>query len=77
MKVQSLERSFDDKLFAICDYKLYPRIAFNKDLQLLFQQVRGVRAATNSCPSAAPGIDINELLKEISEKDFFKKITKA
>lgn len=90
MKVQSLERTFVDKVFAICDYylagktrrlsrhlydlhKLYPQISFNDDLKKLIQQVRSVRAATDSCPSAMPGIDINELLKEICEKDFFKK----
>lgn len=90
MKVQSLERTFVDKIFAICDYylagktrrlsrhlydlhKLYPRIAFDENLKTLFRQVRDIRAATKVCPSALPGADINELLKEICEKDFFKR----
>ena len=90
MKVQSLERTFVDKVFAICDYylarktrrlsrhlydlhKLYPQITFNDDLKKLIPHVRSVRAATDSCPSAMPGIDINNLLKEICAKDFFKK----
>lgn len=90
MKVQSLERTFVDKIFAICDYylagktrrlsrhlydlhKLYPRIAFDENLKTLFRQVRDIRAATKVCPSALPGVDINELLKEICEKDFFKR----
>ena len=89
MNVQSLERTFVDKIFAICDYKienmmdrdsrhLYdiakiePMIIFNDSLKELISMVRLDRMNSKNNPSANPKYNINKMLKEIIDSDFFK-----
>ena len=89
MNVQSLERTFIDKIFAVCDYKienmmdrdsrhLYdiakiePMIAYDDDLKELISKVRHDRMNSKNNPSANPKYNINEMLKDIIDSDFFK-----
>ena len=89
MNVQSLERTFIDKIFAVCDYKienmmdrdsrhLYdiakiePMIAYDYDLKELISKVRHDRMNSKNNPSANPKYNINEMLKDIIDSDFFK-----
>ena len=81
-KVQSLERTLIDKVFALCDYylrnnrarnsrhlydvhKLLPLIAPNDAFRELVREVRTARAAKKICPSAQPGVNVPQLLREI------------
>ena len=78
MKVQGVDRTLVDKVFAICDYylndnikkhsrhiydiyKLFPLVPQDETFKKLVQEVREVRAQTNICPSAQPGINVPEL----------------
>lgn len=89
MNVQTLERTFVDKLFAVCDYYLQgksrrlsrhlydlhmirPKVGLDADFHALLNRVRGERARLAICPSAKAGVDVNALLREICEKDFFR-----
>lgn len=90
MKVQGIDRTLTDKVFAICDYymqdkvkkhsrhiydiyKLLPFVPQDEDYKRLVREVRNVRAMTNICPSAQPGVDIPELLRHIVENDAYKR----
>lgn len=53
-------------------HKILPRINFNEQFRKLLQKVREIRSSLDICPSAKLGININQLLKEICDKDFFK-----
>ena len=53
-------------------HKILPLINFNEQFRKLLQKVREIRSSLDICPSAKPGININQLLKEICDKDFFK-----
>ena len=89
MNVQSLERTFIDKVFALCDYKvenmmdrdsrhLYdiakitPYITFDNDLKELISKVRVDRMNSKNNPSADPKYNIDEMLKDIIDSDFYK-----
>ena len=89
MNVQSLERTFIDKIFAVCDYKienmmdrdsrhLYdiakiePMITYDGDLKVLISKIRHDRISSKNNPSANSKYNINEMLKEIIDSDFFK-----
>lgn len=89
MNVQTLERTFVDKLFAVCDYYLQgksrrlsrhlydlhmirSKVGLDADFHALLKRVRGERARLAICPSAKAGVDVNALLREICEKDFFR-----
>ncbi len=89
MKVQSLERTLIDKVFALCDYyllgkvrrhsrhlydifKLYPLVTMDETFRRLIKDVREVRSKTAICPSAMPGVDVPELLREIESRDVYK-----
>lgn len=89
MTLQSLERTFADKVFAVCDYyidgnvkahsrhiydlyMLLPKIVFDDQYKVLVKEVRNHRAEMSICPSAKPGVNVPELLKEIVEKDVYK-----
>ena len=89
MNVQSLERTFIDKVFAVCDYKienmmdrdsrhLYdiakiePMITYNDSLKELILKVRQDRMNSKNNPWANPKYNINEMLKDIIDSDFFK-----
>ncbi|MDR3318820.1 MAG: nucleotidyl transferase AbiEii/AbiGii toxin family protein [Clostridiales bacterium] len=89
--VQSLERTFIDKLFAVCDYyisgrieehsrhfydlhKIYPRIKIDKRMRELFEEVRRAREESDAaCPSADKGVSVPKLLKEIIEKEIYRR----
>lgn len=89
MNVQTLERTFVDKLFAVCDYYLQgksrrlsrhlydlhmirPKVKIDVGFRALLKRVRGDRAKLAICPSAKADVDVNALLREICEKDFFR-----
>lgn len=89
MKVQSIDRTLVDKVFAICDYymkgnvkkhsrhiydiyKLLPLVTQDETFRTLVKEVRSVRAKTNICPSAMPGVDITGLLNEIVAENIYK-----
>ena len=87
---QAIERTFVDKIFAICDYyltgktdkhsrhlydihKIYSSTTFTPALVDLIHEVRLLRQPLPICPSAAKGVDINQILKEIVEKSVYEK----
>ena len=89
LKVQSVSRTFIDKIFALCDYyikgkanrysrhlydiyKLYPSINIDDSFMGLVAQVREHRSQLSSCPSAKEGVDVNGLICEFLDKDFYK-----
>lgn len=89
MKVQGIDRTLADKVFAICDYylkndvrrhsrhiydiyKLLPIVPQTEDFKKLVREVRRVRAMTNICPSAQPGVDISKLLYCLVDNDIYK-----
>ncbi|MCD8149237.1 MAG: nucleotidyl transferase AbiEii/AbiGii toxin family protein [Clostridiales bacterium] len=89
MKVQGLNRTLADKVFAICDYylqnrikkhsrhlydiyKLYPLVPQDDLLRVLVAEVRKVRAMSNICPSAQPGVNVSPLLKKIIREKSYK-----
>lgn len=89
MEVQSLERTFIDKVFAICDYKIqdmqdrdsrhlydiakmYDLIKFDDNLKILFNDVRKDRLKLKNNLSSNSKYNINNLLREIYEEQFYK-----
>ena len=89
MKVQGMNRTLVDKVFAVCDYyldgrvekhsrhlydiyKLLPLVPQDIAFEKLIKEVRLVRAQTAICPSAAPEINVSELLTEIINKQIYK-----
>lgn len=89
MKVQGLDRTLADKVFAICDYymqnrvkkhsrhiydiyKLLQIVPQTKEFNVLVEEVRGVRAMTNICPSAQPDVNVPEMLNFLIENDVYK-----
>jgi predicted nucleotidyltransferase component of viral defense system len=53
-------------------HKILPLVKFDEHFKELLEKVREIRRSLDICPSAQPGININRLLKEICEKNFFK-----
>lgn len=89
MKVQGLDRTLADKVFAVCDYymngrvkkhsrhiydiyKLLPLVPQTGQFRELVREVRNVRAMTNICPSAQPGVNIPEMLRFLIENRIYK-----
>lgn len=91
MRVQSLNRTLIDKIFAVCDYymqgrahrnarhlydvyKLAEHVEIDDDFLKLVKEVREHRIGMGSeiAPSAALNVDILELARKISDKDFYK-----
>ena len=88
IKTQSIERTFIDKVFAICDYFLEGKIAEHSrhiydlkklittvDLNIvkdLIPEVRLARMRNPKCLSAPIENNINEFLKEIFKTDVYK-----
>ncbi len=89
MKVQDIDRTLIDKVFAICDYylkrdikkhsrhiydiyKLLQVVPQDRKFQSLIKEVRALRAKTNICPAAMPGVDVTALLYKIVEEDIYK-----
>ena len=89
MNVQSLERTFVDKVFAVCDYRLEnmwerdSRHLYDiakiythvdfNDIKTLIIMVRNDRMKSKNNPSAQPQNVINDLLKEIINNKFFER----
>ena len=77
MKVQGLDRTLADKVFAICDYYMQGRVKKHSRhiydiFKALIKEVRGVRAMTNICPSAQPDVNVPEMLKFLIENEVYK-----
>ena len=86
---QTLERTFIDKLFAICDYYLLnksTRLSRHLyDLHKLFTHINIVEVTTllpdiqqlrskiELCPSAKQNVDIKKVLNDIINSDYYKK----
>ena len=90
VRVQVLERTLVDKVFAVCDYylrneternsrhvydisRILTKVELNERLRPLIDSVREDRKPNKTCVSAQDGANVPALLKEIIEKDFFKK----
>lgn len=89
MKLQALERTYIDKVFALCDYylqgkskrysrhlydlyKLNDRVILDDEFGKLIKEIRKHRAEMSVCPSAQPGVDIEEILTRFCDEDFYK-----
>ncbi len=90
IRVQTLERTLIDKVFAICDYmidnrverhsrhiydlsKLILAVKLDRNLKELAKEVRKERKIGTKCFSAQDGMDIQSLLKQLIDSEFFKK----
>ena len=90
IRVQALERTLVDKVFAICDYylrneternsrhiydisRILTKVELNERLRPLIDSVREDRKPNKTCVSAQDGANVPALLREIIDKDFFKK----
>lgn len=90
VRVQALERTLVDKVFAVCDYylrneternsrhiydisRILTKVELNERLRPLIDSVRDDRKPNKTCVSAQDGANVPALLKEIIDKDFFKK----
>lgn len=89
IKTQSLERTFIDKIFALCDYYLLNeqlrqsrhiydlyQLSFAvewKNMKDLIDDVREERSKSHMCLSASEHNDVSMILKEIVDTNFFKK----
>lgn len=90
IRTQTIERTFVDKVFAVCDYfitgkealhsrhlydihKIIERGVQYETLPALINDVRKSRSPLPMCPSAAAGIDINQILSSIIESEAFRK----
>lgn len=87
--VQSLERTFVDKVFALCDYYLrkeelrqsrhiYDLKMLSDNINIyslntLIKDVRNDRLPNKTCLSAKDGIVISDILKKIVDEEYFKK----
>lgn len=89
MKVQGLDRTLADKIFAICDYymqgkvkkhsrhiydiyKLLQIVPQTEEFKTLVREVRNVRAMTNICPSAQPGVNVPQMLDFLVKNEIYK-----
>ena len=89
MKVQGINRTLADKVFALCDYyiqgkttrhsrhvydiyKLLPLVPQTEEFKKLVREVRTERAKTTICPSAMPGVNIPETLRQIIEHEIYR-----
>ena len=89
VQVQSVERTFIDKVFAVGDYylsgqaknhsrhiydlyKIYPKIVFDSNFNMLVKEVREVRKPHITCHSAKDGVNLRELLQQAIDEDFYK-----
>ncbi len=89
VNTQSIDRTFIDKVFALCDYylegktkersrhlydiyKLYPLLSDDNMIRALAKETRDTRANSPFCESAKSSKDINELLQEIIDKEYYR-----
>lgn len=89
INVQSIQRTFIDKVFAICDYyekdkqlkysrHIYDLYCISKIINIvnikdLIDVVRIERCAKKSCVSASSTYNVNSTLKKIIDEEFYKK----
>ena len=90
VNTQSIDRTFIDKVFALCDYylqgkttecsrhlydvyKLYPLISDKSTIKRLAKETRDERVNSPFCKSADPKNDINGILQDIADSDYYKK----
>ena len=85
---QTLERTFLDKIFALCDYYLRNKVTRNSrhiydlyciypkiridEIRDLANEIRFLRSRLESAPSAKPEYDINDLLQKITDEEYYK-----
>ena len=85
---QKLERTFLDKIFALCDYYLRNKVTRNSrhiydlyciypkirinEIRDLANEIRFLRSKLESAPSAKPEHNINDLLKAIVDEGYYK-----
>lgn len=85
---QTIERTFIDKLFAICDYYLSNKSTrlsrhlydlhklFShvniKEVTKLIPDIQVIRSKIDLCPSAKPNINIKNILNNIIDSDYYK-----
>ena len=89
INVQSIERTFIDKVFAICEYylknkvtrysrhiydlyKLYPHVKFDENFLELIKETRSLRINSNVYTSLLGEQNVNVLLKEIINSEYYK-----
>ena len=89
MKLQALERTYIDKVYALCDYymqgkskrysrhlydlyKLTPMIEVNEEFSKLVKEIREQRSEMSICPSAREGVDVNAIIMEFCDNNFYK-----
>ena len=88
VKVQSLERTFVDKIFAICDYYLSSKVERNSrhlydlyklsevidmnSLGLLISEVKEYRKSNPSCLSCKDGVFIKNIIKKIIDEKYYE-----
>lgn len=88
VKVQSLERTFTDKIFAICDYYLSGKVERNSrhlydlyklsevidinSLGLLISEVKEYRKSNPSCLSCKDGVFIKNIIKKIIDEKYYE-----
>lgn len=88
VKVQSLERTFIDKIFAVCDYYLSGRVERNSrhlydlyklseaiDINSLFPLIKDVKECRKnnpSCLSCKDGIVIKEIIQKIINEKYYE-----
>ena len=53
-------------------YKLLQIVPQTKEFKVLVEEVRGVRAMTNICPSAQPDVNVPEMLNFLIENEVYK-----
>ncbi|MEG0621139.1 MAG: nucleotidyl transferase AbiEii/AbiGii toxin family protein [Raoultibacter sp.] len=89
LQVTSLERSFCDKTFAVCDYylgernaercsrhlydlhKILPLIQLDSNMVKLYKRVRLERQSLPYCASADDGVQLNAVLREIIDTQYY------
>ena len=90
---QTIERTFVDKLFAICDYYLLSKTTrlsrhlydlhklFThidiEEVKRLFPEIQQLRSKIELCPSAKPNIDIKNIISNIINSDYYAKDYKS
>lgn len=89
VNTQSIDRTFIDKVFALCDYylegktkersrhlydiyKLYPLLSDDDMIRVLAKETRDARSNSPFCESANSTKDINVLLQEIIDKEYYR-----
>lgn len=88
MNAQTIERTFVDKVFAICDYYL-EKVSLRQsrhiydihklfdyvdkhDLKILINDVRKERSKNKKCLSAAFGMNVSKIINDFINESFFK-----